>query len=109
MHELSLVGSIVEQVQGHAEGRPVKSITLSVGVLTCVDPDAMQFCFEACKQDAKLEQAQLIIKRQLAKGRCRQCHREFEITEAIQPCECGSLEIDLSGGGDVMLTELEFI
>lgn len=108
MHELSLVENIVEQVQGHAEGRPVKTITLSVGVLTCVDPDAMQFCFEACKEEAKLGQAQLIIQRQSANGICRTCEQAFEVIESIQPCQCGSLDIELSGGGEVMLTELEF-
>lgn len=109
MHELSLVGNIIEQAQKHAEGKLIKSITLDVGVLTCVDPGAMMFCFDACKQEAGMGNTELIINRQSAKGCCRQCGHEFEVLEVIQPCQCGSLDVELAGGNDVLLSELEFV
>lgn len=108
MHELSLVESLMEQTQAHAEGRQVVKITLTVGVLTCVDPSTMVFCFDACKKNAGMNHAQLIIERQYAQGECRQCGRLFRMESALQPCQCGSLDIHTQGGGDIMLKELEF-
>lgn len=108
MHELSLVANILEQTQRHAEGRQVKTITLSIGVLTCADPGAMHFCFTACREEAGLAATELVIQRQFAQGQCRRCGQQFIVTSAIQPCKCGSLDVDLQGGDDIVLTELEF-
>ncbi len=108
MHELSLVENLVAQTRQHAVGRPVKTITMTVGVMTCVDPDAMAFCFAACREEAGLADTQLIIERQLAAGECRDCGRAFTVEQVIQPCECGSLNIAVSGGDDILLKELEF-
>ncbi|MCG8671368.1 MAG: hydrogenase maturation nickel metallochaperone HypA [Pseudomonadales bacterium] len=107
MHELSLVTSLLEQVQKHAEDQPVKSITVRVGVMTCVDPGALKFCFDATKEEAGLDRCELIIDRQFADGLCRQCGKTFQLETALQPCDCGSLDIDVSGGSDLLLTELE--
>lgn len=108
MHELSLVENLVTQTRQHAGGRPVKSITVEVGVMTCVDPDAMAFCFSACRADGGLADCELIIERRLAGGYCRDCHAAFAVEHAIQPCECGSLNIAVTGGDDILLKALEF-
>lgn len=107
MHELSLVENLVEQTRAHAAGVPVKSITLTVGVMTCVDPDAMQFCFKACRDSAGLSGVELLIERQHAVGWCRDCGNEFEVFQPIQLCQCGSLNIAVTGGQDILLKELE--
>lgn len=108
MHELSLVENLVSQVRQHAGERRVKTITLTVGVMTCVDPEAMQFCFTACRDDAGLEQAELVVNRQQASGECRECGVRFVVSKAIQPCSCGSMNVAVSGGDDIVLNELEF-
>lgn len=108
MHELSLVETMLAQTKRHAQGKPVKQITLTVGVLTCVDPEAMQFCFQATRDDVGLGQTALCIERQPAWGHCRRCGAEFKVREAIQPCACGSLDIALEGGEDILIKELEF-
>ena len=108
MHEVSLVESLVEQVKAHAQGRKLRSIRLVVGVLTCVDPEAMTFCFAAIRQDVGLDDVELVIERQYAEAVCRQCGASFDVHSVLQPCECGSLDLELEGGGDVLLRELEF-
>ncbi|MDX1693588.1 MAG: hydrogenase maturation nickel metallochaperone HypA [Ketobacteraceae bacterium] len=107
MHELSLVENLVEQTRAHARGHAVKSITLVVGVMTCVDPDAMQFCFNACRDSAGLSATELVIERQYAVGWCRDCGNEFAMHQPIQLCQCGSLNIAVTGGNDILLKELE--
>ena len=108
MHELSLVENLITQIRQHAEGRPVKNITVTVGVMTCVDPDAMAFCFAACRTDAGLSDTELIIERQLAAGYCQDCGATFTVEQLIQPWECGSLRVAIDGGIDILLKELEF-
>ena len=108
MHELSLVESLVSQVRQHAGEQRVKTITVTVGVMTCVDPDAMQFCFEACREQAGLADTELMLVRQEASGECRDCGARFAIWQAIQPCACGSMNVAVSGGDAMLLTELAF-
>ena len=49
MHELALTQSIVEMVAKHAQGSTVR-VTLEVGKLTCVMPDALRFCFDLARE-----------------------------------------------------------
>ena len=42
MHELALAESIVDAVCARADGRPVRRVTVRIGALTAVVPDAMR-------------------------------------------------------------------
>ena len=46
MHELSLASAIVDTVERHAEGRPVRVIALRVGALRQVVPESPEFYLE---------------------------------------------------------------
>jgi len=61
MHELALTQTIVEMVAAHAQGRTVKRVTLEVGKLTCVMPDALRFCFDLVAAGTSLDGACLDI------------------------------------------------
>tara|TARA_A100001015_G_scaffold307351_1_gene403085 strand:- start:899 stop:1036 length:138 start_codon:yes stop_codon:yes gene_type:complete len=45
MHELSITQNLVAIVEGHAQGQPVKRVTLEIGKLSGVMADAIHFCF----------------------------------------------------------------
>src|SRR5271166_2592465 len=45
MHELSIASNIVELVAQAAAGRRVRRVTLEMGQLSGVSPDALAFCF----------------------------------------------------------------
>ena len=61
MHEMSITQSIVEICEEHAGGRRVRSVTLEIGELSGVVPDAVEFCFAACTRDTLLDGALLTI------------------------------------------------
>ena len=46
MHELSITQSVVDAVCDRAAGRTVHKVTVRVGALTAVVPEAMLFCFD---------------------------------------------------------------
>ncbi|RWE34243.1 MAG: hydrogenase maturation nickel metallochaperone HypA, partial [Mesorhizobium sp.] len=46
MHELGITRNIVSIVEDAAKGRRVRRVTLDVGRLAGVMPDALAFCFD---------------------------------------------------------------
>ncbi|MFD0517925.1 hydrogenase maturation nickel metallochaperone HypA/HybF [Paractinoplanes durhamensis] len=53
MHELAIAESIVDAVCERAAGRTVHRVTVRIGALSAVVPDAMRFCFDlACEGTA---------------------------------------------------------
>ena len=66
MHEMSLTESIVEIALEEARkngARRVTRVFLDVGALSCVEPEALQFCFAAVSSGTPAEGAQLEIER----------------------------------------------
>ncbi len=61
MHELSITRNIVAIVTEKAGPRQVLSITLEIGALTAIMPDAIRFCFPMCAKDTVAESATLEI------------------------------------------------
>jgi len=63
MHELALTQEIVAIVCQAAGEQRVRQVTLEIGQLTCVTPDAIEFCFEVVAKGTLAEGARLNIRR----------------------------------------------
>ncbi len=63
MHELSITRNIVAIVAEAAEGRRVRQVTLEIGKLAGVEPDAIAFCFDVVAKGTVLDGARLEILR----------------------------------------------
>jgi len=61
MHELSVTQSIIEICAERAEGAKVTRVTLEIGTLAAIMPDAVRFCFELCADGTALQGATLEI------------------------------------------------
>jgi len=108
MHELSITQSIVEICQQHAGGKRVLAVTLEIGDLSGVVPEAVEFCFEACTSGTLLEGARLVIGRIAPAGRCRECGTDFSPPTLYDPCPaCGGYRIELLAGEELRVRELE--
>ncbi|HLA84850.1 MAG TPA: hydrogenase maturation nickel metallochaperone HypA [Thermoguttaceae bacterium] len=112
MHELSIVETLIEQVQkevgrsGH-EGRVVK-LDVAVGRLSGVNVDSVRFAFELLAPGTLLEDAELRIARPKAVCCCKQCPARTEIDDLVAECPiCGSREITFEGGQDLFLESIE--
>ena len=108
MHELSITQSIVEICEQNAQGRRVLSVTLELGQLSGIVPDAVEFCFEACTRGTLLEGAKLIISSIPPKGVCRDCSAEFPVSAYYDSCpSCGGFTVELLRGEELRVKELE--
>lgn len=108
MHEMSITQSVVDICTQHAGGKRVLEVTLEVGQLSGVVPEAVEFCFEACTKETSLEGARLKIELIAARGRCRDCGAEFSLGAYHEPCvACGGFGVDILAGEELRVKELE--
>ncbi|MCP8690344.1 hydrogenase maturation nickel metallochaperone HypA/HybF [Marinobacterium sedimentorum] len=111
MHELSLCQSLCQSLEQEIRTRRltrVLSVQLAVGSLSCVEPQALEFCFGAMDKAAPLNGCKLYIRRQPGDARCRQCASCYPLEHWLDPCPaCGALERDLAGGDDVLIEQME--
>ena len=108
MHELGITENIVAIAVEYAEGFPVKQVTLEIGQLSAVMPDAIRFCFDVCCRGTVLEGATLEIIEVPGLGRCRQCGREMSLTQPFGICDrCNSVEIEILQGEELKIKEME--
>jgi len=100
VHELSLVQSIVETCRECAGTARVRRVTLEVGTLCCVMPEALRFCFVAVTEGTALAGAALEILPQPGRSRCRDCGRTVALQSLLDLCACGSGNLAPPAGGD---------
>jgi hydrogenase nickel incorporation protein HypA/HybF len=107
VHELSITESVVAAVSEHVGGEPVRSLTLEIGRLSGVVPDAVRFCFELCAAGTPCEGARLVIVDTPGRARCRDCDEDVELPDQIALCRCGSANLEITGGQQLKIRQLE--
>jgi hydrogenase nickel incorporation protein HypA/HybF len=111
MHEMSLAEGIVQLVEDAArdEGyRKVRTVWLEIGRLAGVETEALRFCFDAVTRDTVAEGARLEIIDLPGQAWCMQCADQVEIAELYDPCPvCGSFQMQVTGGSEMRVKELE--
>ncbi|MET1022366.1 MAG: hydrogenase maturation nickel metallochaperone HypA [Arthrobacter sp.] len=107
MHELSITQSLIEAVLDRIGERRVVAVNVQVGPLSGVLPDAMRFCFDVASAGTPLADAQLVVDEPRGLARCRSCHEEFELSDLILLCPCGSADVEVLSGRELMLVSVE--
>ncbi len=107
MHELSIAQSIVEMVGGRAGDARVHRLTLVIGRLSGVMPDALRFCFDICTEGTVLEGATLEMIEPPGRGRCPDCGQEQEMQSFFEVCVCGYAGLDCIAGDELRIKEME--
>lgn len=100
MHELSVTQSIVEACNERAAGARVLRVTLEVGTLSCVMPDALRFCYDVVTEGTSLQGSTLEILRVPGFSHCRDCGAEVRMDDMLCTCRCGSVNLERPRGGD---------
>lgn len=105
---MSITQSVVEICERNAGGRRVSSVTIEIGELSGVVPEAIAFCFDVCARETLLEGARLCIERVPARGRCSGCDMDFGVSTYFDPCPaCGGYGVELLCGDELRVKELE--
>ena len=76
MHEFSVMSQVIENIKMQLEGRNVvrvEEVVLSVGELTFLSRDALEFSFESLSDGTIIEGAKLTIRQVPASLRCVSC------------------------------------
>lgn len=111
MHEVGITQSIIEIAEQHARAQgagKINSVTVDIGALSGVMPEAVEFCFEACASGTLLEGTRLIIHRIPGRGRCGECGAETALDPQTFACAaCGSFALETLQGNELRVTELE--
>lgn len=110
MHELSVVREIIEIVEGEMTRRGlrrIEAVSLRLGKLAGVNPDALSFGFETSVVGTALDGARLSIDLVPVRAFCRSCAKEFGVDDLIFFCPyCGATEIKVLSGEELDIDHL---
>jgi hydrogenase nickel incorporation protein HypA/HybF len=109
MHELAIAESLVEAVQARTGGQTVRSVRLQVGRLSGVVPEALMFAFELAAQGTPLEGARLVIDEPAGRLHCRTCQVDQGTDDLILLCTCGSADVEVTAGWELVLLSVEVV
>jgi hydrogenase nickel incorporation protein HypA/HybF len=107
MHELGISRNIVAIVGDAAGGRRVRRVTIEIGRLSGVMPEALLFCFDLVAQGTMLEGASLEIKEIEPWMRCTTCAAEFAAAGYGVACACGSRRLAPLAGEELNIKAME--
>jgi hydrogenase nickel incorporation protein HypA/HybF len=111
MHEMSLTEGVLRVLEEQAVAQNfsrVRTLWLEIGELSMVDPDALQFCFQAIRAGTLAEGARMEIIRVPGQALCMDCGKQVHLKERYASCpECGGETLQISGGNEMRIKELE--
>jgi hydrogenase nickel incorporation protein HypA/HybF len=107
MHELALMGRVVEAVASRVRPARVARVRIQIGKLAGVLPETVQFCFAICTRGTVLDGAALEIDEVRGRGHCRRCGADVTMETFVDACACGSVEIDVLGGKELRIETVE--
>lgn len=113
MHEISLCESIRDLLEDQArEGGFVRvnKVWLEVGALSCVEPEALRFGFDAVMRGSVAEGAALDIATPAAEARCPACGRTTQVEQRYEICPfCGAPWLEITRGAELKIKRLEVV
>jgi len=109
VHEFSIAEAIVETIERTVgRTRPVLSATVTIGLLSGVNPESLQFCFPIVAEQRGCGRPELKVNAPPAALRCRACRAEHESRKLAEPCpKCGSLDREVLTGMELTLDSVE--
>ena len=108
MHELGITRNVVAIVGERPQGQKVLRVTLEVGRLSGMFPDAIRFCFDVCSKGTPLEGATLQIVDVEGRGHCSACGAEPAMTAPLGRCPvCREPSLRMVAGTELKIKEME--
>ncbi len=113
MHEYSIVQSLLDIIEEHAQkhgAKSVRKVVVKIGVLSGVEPHLLHVAFDTFKEGTICQEAELQMNIQPIIARCRSCNEtnEYPNVQIFFECRhCGSVDLEIVDGEDMLLMSLE--
>ncbi len=111
MHEMSLCEGILQVLESEAQKqgfRRVKTVWLEIGQLASVECEALRFCFDVVIKNTLADGAILEIIQTPGQAWCMPCAKTVAVSQRFDQCpDCGSYQLQLTGGDEMRIKELE--
>ncbi len=111
MHEMSLCEGVLQVLQTEASNQgfnKVKAVWLEIGDLSSVEPEAMLFSFDVVTKNSLADGAKLNIINVPGNAWCMQCSKNVSVKKRFDECpNCGSYQLQITGGDEMKIKELE--
>jgi hydrogenase nickel incorporation protein HypA/HybF len=111
MHEMALSESILGIIEDEARSRgfaKVLGVRLELGVLSCVEPEALRFCFAAVSRGTVADGARVEILPKAARAWCWDCECAVEVGDLLAVCpSCGGQRLKVESGDQLRVKDLE--
>ena len=113
MHEMSLCEGVMQVIEEHAAQQgftKVAVVRLEIGDLAGVELESMRFCFDAITRGGIADGAQLEIIEVPGQAWCLSCGKSVAVKRRYDACpECGSYPLQVTGGDEMRIKELEVV
>jgi hydrogenase nickel incorporation protein HypA/HybF len=111
VHEMSIAESVLQIIEDKARSdgyAKVNAVWLEIGQLAGVETGSLRFCFDVVTRDTVARDARLEIIETAGQGWCMECACNVAVTARYEPCpRCGSFQIEVTGGEEMRVKELE--
>jgi hydrogenase nickel incorporation protein HypA/HybF len=111
MHEMAISESIVQIIEEQAitqKFNEVKTVWLEIGRFAGIEIDALRFTFDAVSRNTVADGSSLEIIDIPGVAWCLECGKNVDIRQRFDPCpDCGGFQLQVSGGDEMRIKELE--
>jgi hydrogenase nickel incorporation protein HypA/HybF len=111
VHEMGIVSEVlvaVVEASERAGAVRINSVRATVGELTAIVPDALQFAWEALTPGTLAEGAVLEITETSARSRCLECGTEFAHGRFDRLCpSCGGFACEVLAGNELRVDDMD--
>lgn len=111
MHEMSICEGILQVIEDQATQQKfseVKRVRLEIGPLAGVEPEALHFSYDVVVRGSIAEGSKLEVINLPANGWCMPCGKTVDVKQRFDSCpECGSHQIEITGGDELRIKDME--
>lgn len=111
MHEMSIAEGIIQVLEDESKKQSfsrIKKVWLEIGRFGGVEVEALRFCFDVVTKNSIAEDAELEIIDVPGQAWCMICSESVKVEERFDPCPtCGSYQLQVTGGEEMRIKELE--
>ncbi|HHH19778.1 MAG TPA: hydrogenase maturation nickel metallochaperone HypA [Campylobacterales bacterium] len=113
MHEYSIVQSLINSCEEHAQAhdaRQVTKVVVKIGVMSGVEPDLLQTAFDTFKEQTICDGAEFVMNIQPIVIKCISCQQESTLQKHAFCCpHCQGVAVEVLDGEEMYLMQLEMV